>query len=95
MSRLLGKKWMFFYLPRHEGKTLLTAVLTAKDLLAQPIGAVVWVDYLKDSTCLVCYYIVNFNHDYSMTENSIKSTPKCKKNKVFLARRVQHAPCQS
>jgi hypothetical protein len=53
---------MLFYLPRHEGKTLLTAVLATKDLLAQPIGAVVWVDYLKDSTCLVYHYIINFNH---------------------------------
>tara|TARA_R100000656_G_scaffold53624_1_gene42369 strand:- start:96 stop:296 length:201 start_codon:yes stop_codon:yes gene_type:complete len=58
-SSLLGKKWMFFYLPRHESDTLLTAVLTAKDLFAQPISAEVWVDYLKDISCLVCYYIFN------------------------------------
>ena len=61
-SRLLGKKWMFLNLPRHESNTLLTAVLTAKDLFAQPIGAVVWVDYLKDISCLVCYYIFYFQH---------------------------------
>ena len=56
------KERMFLNLPRHESNTLLTAVLTAKDLLAQPISAEVWVDYLKDISCLVCYYIFYFQH---------------------------------
>ena len=30
-----------------------------------------------------------------MTENLVKSTLFCKKDKVFLARRGLHAPCQS
>jgi len=52
---------MFFYLPRHEQRTPLTAVLTAEDLFAELVIAKSWIDYLKDTACLVGYYIIILN----------------------------------
>ena len=53
---------MQFDLPRHEQRTPLTAVLTAENLFAELVIAKSWIDYLKDISCLVGYYIINFKH---------------------------------
>ena len=58
----LLKEWMQFDLPRHEQRTPLTAVLTAENLFAELVIAKSWIDYLKDISCLVGYYIINFEH---------------------------------
>ena len=58
----LLKKWMQFDLPRHEQRTPLTAILAAKNLFAELVITKSWIDYLKDISCLVGYYIINFKH---------------------------------
>ena len=58
----LLKEWMQFDLPRHEQRTPLAAILAAKNLFAELVIAISWIDYLKDISCLVGYYIINFKH---------------------------------
>ena len=53
---------MQFDLPRHEQRTPLTAILATKNLFAELVIAISWIDYLKDISCLVGYYIINFEH---------------------------------
>ena len=53
---------MFLNLPRHESNTLLTAVLTAKDLFAQSVSSKVCINNLKDSPLAVYYYVFILNH---------------------------------
>jgi hypothetical protein len=68
---------MFFDLPRHEGETLLRAVKTAKDLLAQSVSPIVGVENLKNPPLAVYYYVIVFNH-----RNNIKTKPRKRKKKV-------------
>jgi len=58
----LGEKGMFLDLPRHEGNTLLRAIQTAKDLLAQSVSPKVCIDNLKNPPLAVYYYIIYFKH---------------------------------
>ena len=53
---------MKFYLPRHEGYTLLRAVQTAKDLLAESVSPIISIDNLKNPPLAVYYYIFILNH---------------------------------
>jgi len=70
---------VFLDLPRHESKTLLRAVQTAKDLLAQSVSPIVSVKNLKDPPLAVYYYVIVFNHI-----NNINAKPrKRKKNFHF------------
>ncbi len=70
---------MFFDLPRHEGKTLLRAVKTAKDLLAQSVSPIIGVENLKNPPLAVYYYVIVFNH-----RNNINAKPRKHKKKVQL-----------
>ena len=62
LSFFLLKEWMQFDLPRHEQRTPLTAILTAENLFAKLVITKSWIDYLKDISCLIGYYIINFKH---------------------------------
>ena len=79
MSRtFLRKKWVELNLPRHESKTLLWAIQTAKDLLTESVSPIVCINNLKNATATVYYYIVIFylNQAYTIAKKSPFVKPK-------------------